>query len=106
MADQLIAFNGTVDYYQRVLELDPSAREYYRFFSAPGVEHCGGGNGAIPTDPLAQLVAWVEAAEAPETIVANRTVAGESWEQELCAWPLSSIYKGGDVWMASSFACE
>lgn len=106
MADQLIAFNGTVDYYQRVLELDPSAREYYRFFSAPGVEHCGGGNGASPTDPLAQLVAWVEAGEAPETIAANRTMVGERWEQELCAWPLSSIYKGGDVRMASSFVCE
>ncbi|KAF2033551.1 tannase and feruloyl esterase [Setomelanomma holmii] len=106
MADELIAFNGTVDYYQRVLELDPNAPEYYKFFSAPGVQHCQGGNGAIPTDALAQLVQWVENGEAPETLGANRTVNGENWQQGLCAWPLSSVYKGGDKRLATSFVCE
>jgi feruloyl esterase len=56
VADQLIPFNGTVNYYDRVLALDANATDFYRFYSAPGVEHCRGGAGAAPTDPLAQLV--------------------------------------------------
>ncbi|KAH7089730.1 Tannase/feruloyl esterase [Paraphoma chrysanthemicola] len=105
-SDQLIPFNNTVEYYQRVLKLDPSAADYYRIFTAPGAWHCAGGLGPQPTDPLAQLVSWVEGGVAPATLKANRTVAGENWEQELCQWPLSSIYKGGDPKSASSFACE
>lgn len=106
MADQLIFFNGTVDYYERVLALDPKAGEYYRFYTAPGVGHCHGGDGAVPTDPLAQLVKWVEHGDAPETLAANRTVEGRRWDQELCRHPLSSIYIGGDPALPSSFRCE
>jgi pimeloyl-ACP methyl ester carboxylesterase len=106
MADQLIPFNGTVDYYERVLDVDPEAKEYYRFYAAPGVGHCGGLTGAAPTDAFAQLVRWVEEGEVPETLAANRTVEGRRWEQELCLWPLSSRYVGGDPSMSSSFRCE
>lgn len=93
MADQLIPFNGTVHYFSRVLSHNADATDFYRFFSAPGVGHCRGGSGAVPTDPLAQLVSWVEGGEAPQTLAANRTVEGRDWEQELCQYPLSSIYK-------------
>lgn len=106
MADQLIPFNGTVHYYSRVLGLDANATDFYRFYSAPGVDHCRGGLGAAPTDPLAALVSWVEGGEAPQTLAANRTVNGTSWKQELCLYPLSSIYKGGDPAVASSYSCE
>lgn len=106
MADQLIPFNGSVHYYSRVLELDANATDFYRFYSAPGVDHCQGGLGAAPTDPLAQLVSWVEGGEAPQTLAANRTVDGTGWRQELCLFPLSSIYKGGDPAAASSYSCE
>lgn len=106
MADPLIFYNGTVDYYERVLRVDPKATEYYRFYAAPGVGHCRGGAGAAPTDPLAQLVRWVEEGEAPTTLAANRTVEGKMWKQELCAYPLHSTYVGGDPALASSFRCE
>ncbi|KAL1651603.1 hypothetical protein SLS61_005265 [Didymella pomorum] len=106
MADQLIPFNGTVHYYSRVLSLNANATDFYRFYSAPGVGHCRGGLGAAPTDPLAQLVSWVEDGEAPKTLTANRTVKGADWKQELCQYPLSSIYKGGDPAIASSYSCE
>ena len=62
MADQTIFFNGTVDYFQRVLHEDPRARDFYRFYMAPGVAHCGGGAGAVPTNPLDQLVKWLRKA--------------------------------------------
>ena len=60
LADQLIAPNGTSDYYKRVMELDPNVSEYYRYFEAPGVEHCLGGPGAFPSGPLDALIKWVE----------------------------------------------
>ncbi|KAF2629038.1 tannase and feruloyl esterase [Macroventuria anomochaeta] len=106
MADQLIPFNGTVSYYEHVLSLDANATDFYRFYSAPGVEHCRGGAGAAPTDPLAALVSWVEDDEVPQTLAASRTVNGTIWKQELCLYPLSSIYKGGDPAVASSYQCE
>lgn len=106
VADQLIFFNGTVDYYKRVLDLDANARDFYRFYSAPGVEHCRGGKGAMPTNPLATLVKWVEAGEAPERLSASRMVNGQKWEQDLCQYPLNSIYTGGDPKNATSFACK
>ena len=102
MADQSIPFNGTVNYNDRVLALDANATDFYRFYSAPSVEHCRGGAGAAPTDPLAQLVSWVENGEVPQTLSANRTVNGTSWKQELCLYPLLSVYKGGNPADASS----
>ena len=38
--DAAIPFNGSSDYYDRVLERDPEAADYYRFFVAPGSGHC------------------------------------------------------------------
>ncbi|KAF9741108.1 hypothetical protein PMIN06_008352 [Paraphaeosphaeria minitans] len=105
MADELIFYNGTVDYYEHVLEMDPGARDYYRFYAAPGVGHCHGGVGAVPTDPLAQLVRWVEEGEVPTTLDANRTVEGKRWKQALCVYPSSSRYVSGDPALASSFRC-
>ncbi|KAG9203345.1 hypothetical protein G6514_002998 [Epicoccum nigrum] len=105
-ADQAIPFNHTVKYYDRVSSLDADITDFYRFYSAPGVEHCAGGLGAQPTDPLAELVAWVENGEVPQTLAANRTVNGTSWLRELCLYPLASIYKGGDPVVASSYQCE
>lgn len=105
-ADQLIFFNGTIDYYRRVLNLDANARDFYRFYSAPGVEHCRGGKGPFPSDALATLVKWVEAGEAPERLPASRMINGQKWEQELCQYPLTSIYTGGDPKNATSFVCK
>ena len=105
-ADQAIPFNHTVKYYDRVLGLDANINDFYRFYSAPGVEHCAGGLGAQPTDPLAELVAWVENGEVPQTLAANRAFNGTNWLRELCLYPLASIYKGGDPAVASSYQCE
>lgn len=105
MADQLIFFNGTVNYYERVLGLDPHAEDYYRFFMAPGVAHCGGGAGSVPTDPLQVLVQWVEQGEAPTSLPANRTVNGTEYAVDLCLFPEVPIYRGGDATKPSSYRC-
>src|SRR5207248_312819 len=37
-----------------------SVNNFYRLFFVPGVNHCGGGYGPWPNDPLGALVEWVE----------------------------------------------
>lgn len=106
MADRWIPFDNSVNYYNRVLGLDPNTTDFYRFYSAPGVDHCLAGSGAAPTDPLAALVAWVENGTVPQTLPATHIVNETIWNRELCLYPFSSIYKGGDPADASSYRCE
>ncbi|XPT01392.1 hypothetical protein M3J09_010528 [Ascochyta lentis] len=106
MADRSIPFNNTLIYYDRVLALDANATDFYRVYLAPGVDHCAGGVGAAPTDPLVALVSWVEDGVVPRVLAANRTVDGSMWKRELCLYPLVSIYKGGDPAAAASYSCE
>ncbi|KAJ5381142.1 uncharacterized protein N7496_003570 [Penicillium cataractarum] len=111
MQDQLVPTNGTVDYYNRVLELDPHAADYYRFFLAPGVTHCGFGPGFDPAQTVfGTLQAWVEngtvpdhlegiaVAVAPSNTSATRTAY-------LCPYPEVFTYTGGNPNDASSFTC-
>lgn len=104
LADQLIFPKGTEKYYKEVETLDPSVRDFYRLFFAPGVQHCQGGNGEIPVDPLELVVNWIEKGVAPETLL-GKTEDG-SRSRKLCPYPLVSVYKGGDSRDASSYACE
>ncbi len=78
LADQLIFPQGTIDYYQRVQAATGGARNvasFYRLFLAPGVQHCGGGNGPAPTDPLSALTSWVEQGRAPNALPASTVTA-------------------------------
>jgi hypothetical protein len=104
-ADGLITPHGSIDYYERVVQrmggLDRT-KSFARLFLAPGVDHCGGGAGAAPTDPLAAVVDWVEKSRAPRALpAANATVT-----RPLCAWPEVARYKGrGDTDDAVNFRC-
>jgi hypothetical protein len=102
-ADELIFPAGTTDYYRRVDPATPGRTEdFYRVFMAPGVDHCGGGAGPVPTDPLAAVVAWVEQGTAPETLPAR----SETATRNLCRYPLVSRYNGtGNPNEASSYRC-
>ena len=108
LADPLVPPNGTYEYYQRVLEHDPNAADYYRFFPAPGVGHCADGIGWFPASSLQSLVNWVENDVVPETLDgttlpdANGTVR----HAPLCPYPLVLAYTGGDINAASSFRCQ
>lgn len=106
-ADRLIPINGSVDYYRRVLEQDENAGEYFKFFEAPGVDHCGLGNGFFPAGVLDRLVEWVEKGKKPETLMGRSLPdkRGRSMQRPLCAYPQVAVYKGGNVSVASSYVC-
>lgn len=109
--DPIIPHQSTVQYRKRVELLMGGANEvdkFYRLFLAPGVEHCAGGNGPIPMDPLAVLIEWVENGIPPETLEAETTTyAGDRVTRELCAWPGVARYMGiADPKRASSWSCH
>jgi hypothetical protein len=110
LADQLIFPQGTIDYYQRVQAATGGAQNvdsFYRLFLAPGVQHCGGGNGPAPTDPLDSLVNWVEHGDAPNTLAASVVETdGTTVTRNLCAYPQQSTYDGhGDPNAAANYHC-
>ncbi len=102
-ADQLIFPEGSTTYYNRVDPATPGRTDdFYRLFLAPGVDHCGGGTGPAPTDPLAAVVAWVEQGKAPAVLPA----ASQTATRNLCPYPQVSHYNGtGDPDQASSYRC-
>jgi feruloyl esterase len=112
MKDQLIFFNGTEHYYRQVLERDPKAHDFYRFFPAPGVEHCSAGSGWYPGESMKALIDWVEHGVAPETLKAVATPSATGGAQPplrtagLCPWPKVMTFVGGNPDKASSFVCK
>ncbi|KAI0200826.1 tannase and feruloyl esterase [Astrocystis sublimbata] len=105
-ADDLIPPLGTLDYWQRVVDLAGGIEEtdeFYRVFMAPGLGHCGNGPGPqVPTDNIAPLVEWVEKGRAPETIL----FSGNGQSRNICKFPKELQYSGsGNVSDAGSWTC-
>lgn len=65
LADPLIFPNSAANYYDHVKRLYPGVSNYFGYFEVPGVEHCEGGVGPVPTPSLDSLVAWVENGSPP-----------------------------------------
>ncbi|WP_439382916.1 tannase/feruloyl esterase family alpha/beta hydrolase [Amycolatopsis lexingtonensis] len=107
-ADQLIPPGGTLYYRQQVERAmggSQRVNDFYRLFLAPGVEHCGGGLGPQPSNPLGALVDWVEHGKAPATLAA--ATADGTATRDLCAYPRFSRYTGhGDPATAASYRCR
>jgi hypothetical protein len=108
--DELIPAEGSIDYYERVIEMmgDPGeVADFARLFMAPGVLHCAGGPGHAEFDAFGALVEWVETGRPPDTIPASRIEAGgETSTRPLCPYPLVATYDGsGDPLQAASFDC-
>lgn len=99
--DQLIPPGGTLKYRDAVERRMGYVNDFYRLFTAPGVDHCLGGTGAQPANALGQLVDWVERGKAPATL----TAATADSTRDLCAYPKTSRYVHGDPKAASSYRC-
>ncbi|MEV4135532.1 tannase/feruloyl esterase family alpha/beta hydrolase [Dactylosporangium sp. NPDC049742] len=90
LADPIVLPQGTTDYRRRVeARTGTEATDaFFRVFLAPGVGHCSGGRGPVPTDPLAALVGWVEHGHAPDTLPAVTTDSrGRNIVTNLCRYP-------------------
>ncbi len=111
-ADPLIYPGGSIDYYERVQAAMGGAEktaDFMRFFLAPGVGHCGGGNGPAPTGAFEAVVRWVEDGPAPETLMAtSRTRDGAvARTRPLCPFPSVARYNGtGSPDEAGNFTCR
>ncbi|KAJ5767343.1 uncharacterized protein N7511_004959 [Penicillium nucicola] len=109
MADQLVPTNGSVDYYERVTNLDANVADYYRLFLAPGVTHCGFGAGFDPAETVFDTMrAWVENGTVPDRLEGLAVAVGNTSATRsgyLCPYPQVFTYIGGDVNDASSFDC-
>lgn len=75
LADQLIAAEGTIEYYKRVQQRMGGAKktaQFARLFLVPGVDHGFRGAGATPTGQFEAVIRWVEEGKAPEKLISER----------------------------------
>ncbi len=102
-SDPWVSHDDTLGYFKRNRAANPDF-DSSRFYSIPGMAHCGGG-GLERFDMLAAIVNWVEKGEAPRAIVA--TDLQRQTTRPLCPWPQYARYKGtGDANDAANFECR
>jgi feruloyl esterase len=112
LADQLIFTGDSINYYNQVLAANGGiggTEQFMRYFLAPGVGHCGtpGPGSVAPTNPMQQVIDWVEHGQAPAVLNASGTVNGQPVTRPLCPYPdPDAIYAGGDPTVAASYTCR
>jgi len=110
LADQYIPPSMSRTYYDSVTELDPNVTHFYRYFQAPGVQHCLGGNGPFPVGGgLASLIAWVENGTPPDVLeaVSPQPPASVEYHRPICKYPCRAGYKGqGDLTQSENWECR
>jgi hypothetical protein len=92
LADQLIFTGDSITYYNHVLAAnggDRSTESFFRYFLAPGVGHCGAPRpGSIaPTNPMQQVIDWIENGQAPSVLNASGSIDGQPVTRPLCPLP-------------------
>jgi Tannase and feruloyl esterase len=110
-ADPQISPANSTQYYWRVAAaVGGGARVYgsYRLFMAPGMGHCGGGEGPNTFDMVAALEQWVEHGKAPDQVLASHSTNGAvDRTRPLCPFPRLAIYRGtGSIDDAANFVCR
>jgi hypothetical protein len=112
LADQLIFTGDSINFYNRGIEANGGlgkTQQFWRYFLAPGVGHCGtpGAGSVAPTDPMQQVINWVQTGKAPDTLDASGTINGQAVTRPLCPYPdPDAVYTHGDPNQASSYACR
>jgi feruloyl esterase len=109
-SDPVVPPQDTVAYYDAVTKTMgglEKTREFFRFFIAPGMGHCGGGPGPNQFDHLSALEQWVEKSMAPEKLIASHATNGRiDRTRPLCLYPQVARWKGtGSTDEAANFAC-
>jgi feruloyl esterase len=107
--DQQVMPENSINYYGSVVKEIGAAKiaDSYRLFMAPGMNHCGGGEGPNKIDVVSVLAKWAEEGKAPDSIVASRNDSNVSRTRPLCPYPQTAVYKGtGSTDDAANFACK
>ena len=108
--DQQISPFNSINYYTSVeARLGHTAVDKsYRLFMAPGMMHCGNGDGPDQFNPMAALERWREKEIAPNMIVASHVSNGViDATQPLCPYPQTAIYNGsGSTRDAANYTCK
>jgi feruloyl esterase len=110
-SDPQISPANSVQYYERVVQtlggVDNVAGSY-RLFMAPGMGHCGGGEGPNTFDMVTALERWVEQGQAPHQILASHVARGVTGRtRPLCPFPQIAQYTGsGSIDEAANFTCQ
>jgi feruloyl esterase len=108
-ADMNVAPRSTVAYYENLVKTlgQKQVDESVRLFFAPGMAHCGGGEGPNVFDALTPLEQWREQGKAPASIIATHWTYGKlDRSRPLCPFPQVAKYVGaGDIDDAPYFAC-
>jgi Tannase and feruloyl esterase len=111
LADQLIFTGDSINYYNQAVAANgglDNTQSFFRYFLAPGVQHCGTpGPGSIaPTNPMQQVIDWVEEGQAPAVLNASGSINGQSVTRPLCPYPdPDATYSGGDPTVAANYTC-
>ncbi|HEX3141132.1 MAG TPA: tannase/feruloyl esterase family alpha/beta hydrolase [Rhizobacter sp.] len=107
-ADEHITPLGTIAYYEAMQKTmgQANVEAFTRFYLAPGVAHCGNGEGMPNMDLVTAAVAWTENGTAPDAITTYRTdTAGAvTKSRPMYPYPALAKYSGtGDVNAAASY---
>lgn len=110
-SDPQISPKNSTQYYTRVLNMLGGAariQNAYRLFMAPGMGHCGGGEGPSSFDMVDALEQWVERGKAPDQIVASHSTGGVvDRTRPMCPYPQVAVYTGsGDTNASANFVCK
>ena len=97
-----------VDYYetvQKVMGGLESTQEFFRLFVIPGMNHCGGGDGASSIDYLSYLETWVEHNQRPDRMIGshNNPKGETTFTRPTYPYPKFAKYAAGDPNEATSF---
>ena len=117
--DGLIPFGNSVNYHESVVAQlgQDRADASTRFYLVPGMDHCGGGEGAFEVDWLGALERWVEEGQAPAALTALHPAImygppgvppaeSRPFARVICPWPQIPGWLGGNPDEAGSFACK
>jgi feruloyl esterase len=107
-ADTILQPLMGVNYYEKAVEWNgPDTPAFFRLFMIPGMAHCGGGVGPDQHDPLTAIIDWVEGGQAPDSMVASKSIDGNVVRtRPLCPYPQVARYRGqGSVDEAENFSC-
>ena len=119
-ADGLIPYGSSVSYYRSVVTKLGAKKtdQSVRFYLVPGMDHCGGGEGAFQIDWLSALENWAEKGQAPGALHALHPpfVPGppgvppppsKPFTRPACPYPQVARYKGtGNTAVAENFTCH